>query len=671
MATVSMMGEVFSPLLWCIFYDPLLCEVKRQESVCEYRLVSYYILKNGHAEFQAGLSSFFVADAFVDDTIWVESSQTTTQHILDVASEFYQINDISINNDKTVTIPFNCHVNRLSLYISGVSITIAKKGESHHYLGIFLSTEGLLKSSLAKAYSDLKDKVASLICFANAGGVLGHLFSHRSYDLQVLCWYPVHPLCFPVYIYVSHSNNFLVDIVRILLENSLSLGGYLGNSFLSCGGVPMSAVLVASLPPHPPALDAIGFPNIVSSQSFNFICSQLSLIVANTISVYTDGSLKSLDTFSCRADAGVFFEDIGLELGVSVLGSMSSTLAEMQAIALALECVPSSGSIHLFSDSQPALDACKSELGLICPDFCNRCWVECRHICLPLCLNKRFLLADGGVVSANSRHVVRDIFYFINCAYWEIGLDSKFLPDSLLSDVDWYCFSFIWHPDSHMASGFTSKSSIDLCTYFMKALHHWLPVTVRKCLYDRRYSSMLYLHCSEMEVSDHVFVCEFDHDACCQILDSHVGSWSALSGLSVSSSGVLQLLSTCVSDVSVSMVLFKNFVFNGWYHEAIFFCSDPKIACLKIVKFVQSLGAAFRTEVWLVCVKYRAFMKKNGHIFLDGLVSVPIFVLSSMFSIGVVRLLGVAEAIGVHFGYCKQCAFFFGVGNSVVVHIDV
>ncbi|KAG9284890.1 hypothetical protein G9A89_003813 [Geosiphon pyriformis] len=37
----------------------------------------------------AGLTSFFAASTFVDDTIWVGSSQAATQHILDIASEFF------------------------------------------------------------------------------------------------------------------------------------------------------------------------------------------------------------------------------------------------------------------------------------------------------------------------------------------------------------------------------------------------------------------------------------------------------------------------------------------------------------------------------------------------------------------------------------------------------
>ncbi|KAG9297023.1 hypothetical protein G9A89_008609 [Geosiphon pyriformis] len=145
-------GEVFSPLLWRIFYDPLLCEVKHQESVYGYRLNSHFVFRNGRTEFRAGFSTFFAAGAFVNDTIWVGNNQTATQHILNIANEFFRINDISINNNKTVVISINSRISNPFLFISSSPISIAKKRGSHWYLGIFFSSDGLSKSSLAKVH---------------------------------------------------------------------------------------------------------------------------------------------------------------------------------------------------------------------------------------------------------------------------------------------------------------------------------------------------------------------------------------------------------------------------------------------------------------------------------------------------------------------------------------
>ncbi|KAG9288638.1 hypothetical protein G9A89_006739 [Geosiphon pyriformis] len=117
------------------------------------------------------------------------------------------------------------------------------------------------------------------------------------------------------------------------------------------------------------------------------------------------------------------------------------------------------------------------------------------------------------------------------------------------------------------------------------------------------------------------------------------------------------------------MALFKDFVFNDWFCEAVSVFHDPKIAVLEIVKFMHSLGLAFKKEVWSVHAKHRAYMEKNGLITLDGSAGVSVHGLASRFSAGVVKLLGITNALGVHFGFCKSCLFFLGIGDSVSVHI--
>ncbi|KAG9297287.1 hypothetical protein G9A89_006386, partial [Geosiphon pyriformis] len=334
--------------------------------------------------------------------------KVATQHILNITSEFFRINDISINNNKTVTIPINSRVSIPSLSINGLPISIAKKGESYQYLGIFLLIEGLLKSSLMKVNSDVhfftnlvlkkavSDKqflylmsavlyfivsyrtqfsfvpIGTCNNFANSGGILGYLFSYRFYDLQVLCWYSVHLLNSSVHIHVSASNNFLADMVHILFDCDLFLGGSLANPFQFYGGVPMSVfkLFVVFLngrslsPTCLSVLDSVGSLNILESQDFVSVHNHFLQIGADSLLVYTDRPLSNLGSIGCRTGAAAFFKNIDLGLGVGMSGLMLSTLVELQTIALALECVPPLCSVNLFSDSQSALDACKSELGL-------------------------------------------------------------------------------------------------------------------------------------------------------------------------------------------------------------------------------------------------------------------------------------------------------------------
>ncbi|KAG9293586.1 hypothetical protein G9A89_005589 [Geosiphon pyriformis] len=248
------------------------------------------------------------------------------------------------------------------------------------------------------------------------------------------------------------------------------------------------------------------------------VCDHLSQVGISSLSVYTDGSLRSLGTVGCRAGAAVFFEDINLGLDIRVSDLMLFTLAKMQTIALALECVPLFGSVCLFSDSQFVLDACKLELALVCPNFHNQYWVECQHIVNIICnknlsvswhkikgysgileneyadsfagdvsisnwfflsyLSEHFLMADGSIISGNSKH-------------FEIGSGLKFLSHGLVSEIDWHHSLLVWHPDLHMATGYTSKASanilpvmrlLSLCTLLvllLEMMSSWFMLNIR------------------------------------------------------------------------------------------------------------------------------------------------------------------------------------------------
>ncbi|KAG9287588.1 hypothetical protein G9A89_019649 [Geosiphon pyriformis] len=559
-------------------------------------LTNSYHVHDSLDQGKAGHSSFFAAGVFIDDTIWVGSSQSATQHILNIASEFFWINNISINNDKTVVIPINNRISDLSLFISSLPISITKKGESHQYLGIFFSTESFSKPSLARAHSDFyffinlvlkktvsdkqflylvsavfhpivkyktqfsfvpvgvynkwdalihkdlklksgflldfpsdtihhpffyglkffsqcqsKGKVVLLISFANSGGILGHLFSHRSYDLQLSLngslassfWF--HGEIFmSVVLGESLFYKFLPSLWCYSIVFVDQLYDHYGCIFnwhtfkqwkrLNPHGLvlewfKLSVVFFMAFRFFPSASAGVGPLDICGSNDFVSVCDHLSRVSTNSLSVYTNGLLKNLGTIGCRARAAAFFENINLGLGVGT-------------IALALECVLAPCSVHLFSDSQVALDACRLKSDLVCSNFHNQCWVKCRHIrnvicikghsgilgnnCtnsianaaffsgwyLPFCISGHFLLADGGVVSGNSRHFVHDVFHAICHAHWEVGSGFGFLDGDLHSDVDWLCSSRVWHPDLHMVTGFTSRLTADNQTYFIKALHH-------------------------------------------------------------------------------------------------------------------------------------------------------------------------------------------------------
>ncbi|KAG9307380.1 hypothetical protein G9A89_017209 [Geosiphon pyriformis] len=539
-------GEVFLPLLWHIFYDSLLCEVRRQESMCGYCLISYFVSKTGCVESQSGLTSFLAASAFVDDTIWVGSSQAATQYILDNASEFIRFNNISINNDKTVAIPINCRVVDLVLTVSSLLISIAKKGELHHYLGIFLSSEGLSRPSLAKAHLDVQffvnlvlkkaisDKQCSLYfsgCDLSLGGSLADAFRFRS-GTPMSCVFG-EKVFFKCVSFLKHYDIAFME--QLHNWNGVVFAWKTFKHWKKLdfhGPVPFwfdlsvhffdDITSSSNCSSHVKFLDP---PDVCQSFGFGVICNDLSNASADCFSVYMDGSLHNLGTVDMKTGAAVFFEDINSGLGVSVFSLVSFTLMELQAIALALECIPLFHLVDLFSDSQAALDAyvnwikVKGYSGILSNEHAN---VLAKNAtlsvwCLPHLVSERFLKA-GGVASVHHAH-------------WEIGSGLQVVLVSLHANIDWLRFSLVWHPDSYLALGFTSRHTVGLWTYFMKALHYWLPVAVQKCLYDRCYVSVVCLFCDDIEVSDHIFSCPFDAAGHAQLFVAHALTWEAHSGL--------------------------------------------------------------------------------------------------------------------------------------------
>ncbi|KAG9288596.1 hypothetical protein G9A89_006697 [Geosiphon pyriformis] len=593
--------EVFSPLLRHIFYDTLLCKVKRQETVCDYRLNLYYVAKTGHVDLQNGLISFLATGAFVDDTIWVGSNQAATQHILNVVSKFFRMNDILINNDKTVVILINCRVVALFLSVNNTPISITKKKPSlaKAHSDVWFFANFVLKKAISdKQFSylvsakSMKLKLSLFLNFSNNVLYYSSFYGLKTFEqiqakgkivVVVLSWCLVHFLCSSVCISVNPLNNFLADMVWVFLDSGLFSGNFISNAFRFWDKTPLSEILDRSmyfrclpffyyyriaffvttvwhfydsgfLDVSSSSPDVVAAKNILESYEFRSVHDWLFGIGASGFFVYTDSSFCSLESVDIKAGAAAFFEDINLGLRV-----------EVSAIALALKCVLNSSSVHLFSDSQAALDVCKSELLLLVLDFWNKCWVECQHIAGIICernlnvgwhkvkkhsgvlgradflacisshlgwllspwLKKCFVLANGSIVSGNSRHFV--------C------FGTKIVDSHLLTDIDWFKLSLVWHPNSHMAAGFTSRYSTGSYSYFMKALYYRLLIAVRKCFYDKHYPSIVCLYCDNVEVLDHVFSYVFDAAAWFQLFIDFAFAWRAISGLFHASSCVLQM----------------------------------------------------------------------------------------------------------------------------------
>ena len=88
-------GEVLSPLVWRIFYDPLLERIQEDHNLAYTLSVAIpYNYNLGYAK-EAKWRQAVVA--FADDTTWIAKSKTQMQQTIQIAEEFFEMNDIQIN----------------------------------------------------------------------------------------------------------------------------------------------------------------------------------------------------------------------------------------------------------------------------------------------------------------------------------------------------------------------------------------------------------------------------------------------------------------------------------------------------------------------------------------------------------------------------------------------
>ena len=91
-------GEIISPILWCIYYDPLLCEIKNRH--LGYNIIEKYknnVYDRIYEEQKFQLSSM----AYMDDTQWITENKEKLEEILKIADSFYLLNDIQVNKEKS------------------------------------------------------------------------------------------------------------------------------------------------------------------------------------------------------------------------------------------------------------------------------------------------------------------------------------------------------------------------------------------------------------------------------------------------------------------------------------------------------------------------------------------------------------------------------------------
>ncbi|PKK66688.1 hypothetical protein RhiirC2_784468 [Rhizophagus irregularis] len=87
---------------------------------------------------------FWYVHIYMDDTVFLESSKFRMQKIVDIANDFYLINDIDINVKKSEMIIINLSVERHDQIIKlgrNRSIVQATNNNEIRYLGVWFSNK--------------------------------------------------------------------------------------------------------------------------------------------------------------------------------------------------------------------------------------------------------------------------------------------------------------------------------------------------------------------------------------------------------------------------------------------------------------------------------------------------------------------------------------------------
>ena len=136
-------GETISPLLWRIYYDPLLYRIKSTQTG--------YIQRHEWRPNKNDVNTVvewinFSCMAFMDDTVWIAHTKSELEAMLKIADSFYILNDIKINKNKSILMTNEPKPNdegstlcTLSFGREDIKIKPTPKNESVRYLGVWFN----------------------------------------------------------------------------------------------------------------------------------------------------------------------------------------------------------------------------------------------------------------------------------------------------------------------------------------------------------------------------------------------------------------------------------------------------------------------------------------------------------------------------------------------------
>ncbi|KAG9303371.1 hypothetical protein G9A89_013697 [Geosiphon pyriformis] len=548
-----------------IFYDLLLYEVKKHEQLYGYQMCLRVYAKSSKLDPSNNKTLFFAASVFVNNTIWIGNCLAATQNILNIVSEFFSINDISINTEKTVAIPINKVLKRLNC----------------------------LLPSLAKAHNDVK-------FFSNV--VLRKAITKKQF------LYLVSAVLQPIIYYrlqFSFASKGVCENMALHHPELYGLKSF--EQVLSENGSLDVKVTAASHSASTKFFHDIGFT-----------FKHLLAFKHGSVEVYTNGSVKDLGLIGACSSTAAYFLRANASISVKVLGLLSLTLVELQAIVLALECVPiKKEHIHQIKEHFGIVENEQMELLANVTVFFKSL--------LPLDMSYYFFRVEDRSVSGNACHFIRNLFdtYFrCSACVVEVGDAGKVNASKSYS---------IWHPDGRICSSYT------ILSYEISALSP--------------------AGCHKKEIHD--------DNAKKTILFSIRKKWCKVAGKSAIRGKVIYSLCEAKLSNDLYMLLAKRFVLKSWLADAIQCLGSASGSCM-IVDLVRSFTECYRSDIWLSAAKLSIFYEKHGLLPCDESVVPSVASLSDFWTVDVICSLSIRLGIHVSFDLCPHIA---GLGLGFLCNI--
>jgi ribonuclease HI len=219
-------GEIISPLLWVIYYDPMFAAINNLPT--QGFTLKASLPKNIHTPLSTHqLSLDYKLIGYLDDTTWFASDLSTLEQHLAIADDFYALANIKINKLKTKLLTNDKNIladNQLLLAYGNdlISTTVVPKNKSERILGIYVSISNNATFTVKKI-----KKMLHFICSNLRRKKITH--DHVMYVINKVLLPRIEYLCQHFFI-LPHTCNEFNRILRSVYKSSLLLPKSMFNS---------------------------------------------------------------------------------------------------------------------------------------------------------------------------------------------------------------------------------------------------------------------------------------------------------------------------------------------------------------------------------------------------------------------------------------------------------